>query len=225
VARYNYYRGYKAWELQEHKEAIAYLSNSVIYDRTYYKSYLLLGAIHADLNHHYDAAENMTLAIENARGFYPEFYLRRGLSLLHSRIREEGEADISLARRHGLLNHQVRTQIGKLYLTVLYDYMLARLYFVEALQETGGASEELHYLLSISAQKLRDYPEEIHWLSESIKRFGGSANMYYQRAWAYINNQETETGCADWTRARQIDPSLKDQMLGFYCLPFESTDD
>jgi len=223
IGRLNYHWAYEAYKEGKYWEAEHYLNQGLGTDHYYFRALFLRGKIYIDHFGFYDEGHKLIqAAIDNAEIEYPEFYFYRGLANSYLGNPDSARMNFMYAFAKMPPDKSMYMRAATLLLFKNNSHDNAKIIFEEMLQK-GMADDAVYANLAIIARAKEDYEAEAKAYSNAILCNPRRADLYYQRAQAYVNLARIPNACYDWNIAKKLNRKLHDETLDYFCQSYLAT--
>lgn len=216
-ARLHYLWAVEAVENKQYKVAINHLERSMAADRKFAKAYFLAGKVQMQHFKLYAVAvEKLTHAIEFTEKPHHEYNYLRGLAYAHLGVAKESSKDFDFVLQQYPDSLELKEKIADHYYHILQNDNLSEKLFSELLKKNAKNHYFLVNLADIAFRK-RSFETAISYYSKSIDFGNTKVTPYQKRSLCYLELQNVPKACEDWQKAKQIDNTIKDETLDFFC--------
>lgn len=223
IGRVNYHLAYEAYKDGQYMEAEYYLNQGLGTDHDYFRALFLRGKIYIDHFGFYEEGRKLIqAAIENAEIEYPEFYFYRGLSNSYLNNPDSARMNFVYAFANMPPDKTMYMRAATLLLFKNNSPDNAKIIFDEMIKN-GMADDVVYANLGIIAHAKEDYSAEATAYSNAILCNPRRADLYYQRAQAYVNLAQIPSACYDWNIAKKLNRKLRDETLDYFCESYSAT--
>jgi curved DNA-binding protein CbpA len=217
IGRINYHWAYEAYKEGKYMEAEYYLNQGLGTDHDYFRALFLRGKIYIDHFGFYEEGRKLIqAAIDNAEIEYPEYYFYLGLANSYLNNPDSARMNFMYAFAKMPPDKAKYMRAGVLLLFSNNSPDNAKIIFEEMVNK-GMADDAVYANLGIIAHAKEDYAAEVTAYSNAILCNPRRADLYYQRAHAYVNLAQIPAACYDWNIAKKLNRQLRDETLDYFC--------
>ncbi len=216
-ARLYYLSAMEAVEKKQYKKALDDLDRTMTMDRKFTKGYALAAKIELEQFKHYlTAAEKYTHAIEFTPILHTEYYYQRGLAFCHLRATKNAKRDFDLLLQTYPDSTALTTKIAYHYYHILQNDTISEQLFTKIIQKTPK-NPTIYVDLGDITMRKQNFNKALNYYTTAISNGNTTAKAYQRRSICYLDLQKTSEACKDWTKAKTLDSSLKNETLDFFC--------
>jgi curved DNA-binding protein CbpA len=217
-ARLQYLWAREAYEQKAYHVAMNHIERSIAADHRFGKAYKLAGQIQLQhLKKYVSAVENFTHALDYAEKPHHELVYWRGLAWSHLGEVKHAMQDFDFMLQQYPDSIQLKTQIADHVYYLLRNDVLSEKMFTELLRTDN---KNYYFLINLGdiAFRKQSYEKAANFYTQLIGLYPNKIHPYKQRSFCYLELQNVPQACQDWQKVKQMDSTMRDQTLDFFCL-------